>query len=44
MFFLRSIHSKRKGEEEDQKKGWLNTIENDMKLVDVCVGDVEIRD
>jgi hypothetical protein len=30
-----------KGKEEDQKKRWLDTIENDMMTVVVCVGDVE---
>jgi hypothetical protein len=26
------------------KKGWLDTIENDMSIVGVCIGDVENRD
>jgi hypothetical protein len=26
------------------KKKWLHTIENDMRVVNVCVGDIENRD
>jgi hypothetical protein len=31
----------RKEEQEDQKKRWLDTIENDTKVIVVCIGDVE---
>jgi hypothetical protein len=31
-----------KGKEEDQKKRWVDKIENDMKGISVC--DVENRD
>jgi hypothetical protein len=34
---------KRKEGEEDKKK-WLDTFENDMKIVGVCVGDIENQD
>jgi hypothetical protein len=33
-----------KKEEKDQKKRWLDTIENYIRAVGVCVGDVENRD
>jgi hypothetical protein len=32
------------GEKGKPRKRWLDTIENDMRAVDVCVGDVENRD
>jgi hypothetical protein len=30
--------------EEDEKKRWLDKIENDIRSVDVCIGYVENRD
>lgn len=31
-------------EEDDQKRRWLETIENDMKVAGVCLGEVQVRD
>jgi hypothetical protein len=33
-----------KREREKPKKRWLDTIENYLRAIDVCVGDVENRD
>jgi hypothetical protein len=33
-----------KEEKEDQIKRWLDTIENNMRVVDVCIRDIENLD
>jgi hypothetical protein len=35
------VEGKGEEEEEDQKNGWLDTIENDMRAIGVCIRDVK---